>query len=197
MDELLKRIAEIRKSKGLTQTQVSEKIGNKGVARNSYNKIETGKTELTVNHLIKIAGALGVSVVSLIDPDAQSKDYFQELNSKIESLEKRVNEKEEVITLQSKLLNNFKSAIIQSLTIAEFKSIQLMSHKANELDNADLVTKSIKYSNAFFLMILLDNDLIDKKDIESYNEDRRDKFESFLKELAKESKSTKDPQKPK
>lgn len=110
MDELLKRISEIRKSKGLTQTQISEKIGVKGVARNSYNKIETGKTELTVNHLIKIAGALGVSVVSLIDPDAQSKGYFKELNAKIESLEEQLNDKRQIIDFlsdRSEVLKDF------------------------------------------------------------------------------------------
>ena len=42
---------------------------------------------------MKLPVALGVSPVSLIDPDAKSMDYFQELNNKIESLEKAINEK--------------------------------------------------------------------------------------------------------
>jgi transcriptional regulator with XRE-family HTH domain len=98
MVAILSKIVEARKSKGLTQNDICEKIG---IARNNYSKIETGKTELTVNHLIKIAGALSVSVVSLIDPGAQSKDYFKELNAKIESLEEQLNDKRQIIDFLS------------------------------------------------------------------------------------------------
>lgn len=198
MDEMLKRIAEIRKSKGLTQTQVSEKIGTKGVARNSYNKIETGKTELTVNHLIKIAGALGVSVVSLIDPDAQSKDYFQELNSKIEALQKTIQEKDEFIALQKKLYSNFKSTIIQSLSIAELKSMQFMAYKIaeKEIDTVDLIIESIKSALTFILMMLRDNDFIDEKDLDYHKKNRKENFELLVKELKEEAKQATTPLKP-
>ncbi|MCX6221288.1 MAG: helix-turn-helix transcriptional regulator [Bacteroidia bacterium] len=194
MDEVFKRIADIRKSKGLTQRQICEKIG---IAQNNYSKIETGITELTVDHLNKIAGALGVSVVSLIDPDSQSMDYFQELNSKIEALQKTILEKDEFIALQKKLYGNFKSTIIQSISIAELKSMQFMAYKIaeKEIDTVDLIIESIKSALTFILMMLRDNDFIDEKDLDYHKKNRKENFELLVKELKEEAKQATTPQK--
>ncbi|MCL6103942.1 MAG: helix-turn-helix transcriptional regulator [Bacteroidetes bacterium] len=183
MDELLKRIAEIRKSKGLTQTQVSEKIGVKGVARNSYNKIETGKTELTVNHLIKIAGALGVSVVSLIDPDAQPKDYFQELNAKIEALEKTIREKDEYILIQKHNVNNIKTYIVVFLSMAQNRALNIIAEKFEKLTQKEEMMFAINYTNKYYLEFLKAHDIIGQKDIDLYIENQREYFHIDLEKL--------------
>lgn len=57
-----KRIAEVRKSKGLTQSQLAERV-NMSVVTIAY--IETGKRWVRLATLDKIAQALGVSVAEL------------------------------------------------------------------------------------------------------------------------------------
>lgn len=57
-----KRIAEVRKSKGITQSQLAERV-NMSVVTIAY--IETGKRWVRLATLDKIARALDVSVVEL------------------------------------------------------------------------------------------------------------------------------------
>lgn len=54
-----KRIAELRKAKGLTQAQLAEKTG---FPRSNIGRIETGKYSVGLDVLAKIAEALGASV---------------------------------------------------------------------------------------------------------------------------------------
>lgn len=54
-----KRIAELRKAKGLTQAQLAEKTG---FPRSNIGRIETGKYSVGLDVLAKIASALGASV---------------------------------------------------------------------------------------------------------------------------------------
>ena len=53
------RLRELRKSNGLTQDQLSRKSG---VHRTSIARYETGRNGMSEKNLIRIAGALGVSV---------------------------------------------------------------------------------------------------------------------------------------
>lgn len=67
------RLKEIRKQRGLTQTEVANKIG---VAQNTYSQYENGKREMDTVTLCKIADALNVTVDYLIGHPvyAQNKD---------------------------------------------------------------------------------------------------------------------------
>lgn len=57
------RIKEIRESKGITQTELSEKSG---ITRTTIWKLETGAEEVTTSRtLAKIADALNVSIADL------------------------------------------------------------------------------------------------------------------------------------
>lgn len=57
-------IREARKSKGLTQKELGEKLG---VVEATVNGYETGRQNLTVNTLYKIAKALDVSLRVFLD----------------------------------------------------------------------------------------------------------------------------------
>lgn len=59
------RIAEILKSKGMTQTDLAERIG---ISRVGLSKAINGNTTITT--LRKIAGALGVPVPELFAPQS-------------------------------------------------------------------------------------------------------------------------------
>lgn len=61
------RIKAIRKTRGLSQQEVANKIG---IDRAQYSRVETGKSEPTITSLTKIAQALEVSVTDFFSEDA-------------------------------------------------------------------------------------------------------------------------------
>ena len=189
MDDLIKRIVEARKSRGLTQSDISKKIG---ISRNSYTKIETGITELTIDHLIKISGALGVSVVSLIDPDAQSKDYFQELNTKIEFLEKQIHDKEELVSLQKQNSLKYNSIIIHAILLVEEKSILNFGKKIRDAQQAVLLTEFIESWGHFYLGLLQELGYLSGQEIEFYTQARKKRASEIYGEMLKKLPGTKD-----
>ena len=60
VDPYLKKIGEtikkVRKEKGLTQKQIAEKLG---VSQQFFSRIESGKENITLKYLVKIASLLG------------------------------------------------------------------------------------------------------------------------------------------
>lgn len=64
--ELGKRIAELRKKKGWTQLEFAEKLN---IQRTALTRIELGKVNSTINMLRKIAKALDVKMIELLDID--------------------------------------------------------------------------------------------------------------------------------
>lgn len=69
INEILKRIISVRKSKGFTQKQLSEHLG---ICQFNYLKVEKGTTELTINRLIQIAEFLQVDPAYFLKNDNDS-----------------------------------------------------------------------------------------------------------------------------
>ncbi|MCA0231895.1 MAG: helix-turn-helix domain-containing protein [Bacteroidetes bacterium] len=80
----LENIKATRKAKGLTQQEMSDKIG---MAKNNYGKVENGQIELTINRLYQIADILGVSVVSLLGESTGDASTLEELKRDYKKLE--------------------------------------------------------------------------------------------------------------
>lgn len=80
----LENIKAVRKSKGLTQVDMSEHLG---LTKNNYGKVENGQVELTINRLYQIADILGVSVVSLLGESTGDTNSLEELKRDYEKLE--------------------------------------------------------------------------------------------------------------
>jgi transcriptional regulator with XRE-family HTH domain len=59
-----RKIAEIRKGRGQTQAEVSERLG---IATRSYQQIELGKQNLTLKTMVKIANLLEVPMSQLLE----------------------------------------------------------------------------------------------------------------------------------
>ncbi len=59
----LRRLCEIRKSKGLTQDEMARKLGYKG--KSGYCQLEKGKVRMSLETAQKIADILGEDVVSI------------------------------------------------------------------------------------------------------------------------------------
>lgn len=81
--EVSKNIKRVREAKKLSQKEVISAIGM-GAAQ--YSRIENGKTDPSVNTLIKIAKALGVSMAELFT----DKDVLKDVNSIDTTLMERV-----------------------------------------------------------------------------------------------------------
>lgn len=90
------KIKATRLKKNFSQSDMAEKMN---IALLNYGKIERGVTELSVKRLYEIANILDVSVNELLNDSAQSMD-----NSKVNELEKRILELEEIVSLQRQLL---------------------------------------------------------------------------------------------
>ncbi|MFN8349433.1 MAG: helix-turn-helix transcriptional regulator [Spirosomataceae bacterium] len=89
-------IKSIRKSKGITQVEIAEKLG---IGQSNYTYLENRGEKLTIEQLESIAGALGVSVVELLTGEPQK---VQE--------DERVEELENKLRLQERLLLFFQNA---------------------------------------------------------------------------------------
>jgi transcriptional regulator with XRE-family HTH domain len=61
------KLSEARKSKGLTQQQLADRVGTHFV---TISKLERGKMQLTADWIIKLAKALDVTVAEIFSPPA-------------------------------------------------------------------------------------------------------------------------------
>ncbi|MBD2753753.1 helix-turn-helix domain-containing protein [Spirosoma validum] len=57
-------IREARKAKGLTQKELGAKLG---VSESTFNQYESGKQNLTIETLERVANAIGVDIKALIN----------------------------------------------------------------------------------------------------------------------------------
>lgn len=85
--EIGKRIATIRKQKGLSQKELSEKIGLKSVQ--GLQKIEYGDFHPKKETLQKIAKVLGVSIIELDDELKETVDRWNQEHD-VETLSEEV-----------------------------------------------------------------------------------------------------------
>jgi transcriptional regulator with XRE-family HTH domain len=72
--EYLDRIKKRRSKLGITQAEISKKLG---MAQNNYGKLERGETEMSVKRLVEIAEVLDVTLDDLLYPDRVSNRNFQ------------------------------------------------------------------------------------------------------------------------
>lgn len=61
---VLRVIVESRKARGLEQKHMAHKMG---IAQSSYSRIETGKTELSLDAILCVAGELNVAPSALLE----------------------------------------------------------------------------------------------------------------------------------
>jgi transcriptional regulator with XRE-family HTH domain len=62
-----RRIAELRRERGLTQERLAERLG---IAANALQRIELGMQNLTVRSLVRLANGFGVPLAALCEPPA-------------------------------------------------------------------------------------------------------------------------------
>jgi transcriptional regulator with XRE-family HTH domain len=62
-----RRVAELRRARGLTQEQFAERLG---IAANALQRIELGMQNLTIRSLVRLANGLGVPLAMLFEAPA-------------------------------------------------------------------------------------------------------------------------------
>lgn len=83
-------IKAIRKSKGITQIEIAEKLG---IGQSNYTYLENRGEKLTIEQIEAIAGALGVSVMELLTGEPQTgqdSERVKELEKDINDLERGI-----------------------------------------------------------------------------------------------------------
>lgn len=104
-DELLlqlgARVRKLRQIRGLTQCELAEQCGYQSNTSNStINKIESGKSDVPVSRLVKLAEVLGVSVSFLMgEGDKEEEANYFAKNNAMRLMKKKLSssEQEELI----------------------------------------------------------------------------------------------------
>jgi transcriptional regulator with XRE-family HTH domain len=101
MIKVYDNILKLRKSKGLSQLDVSEKLG---INQDTYSKLERGKIQLTIERLHQISEILGVSVDDILHykEDTLTK---ADLEIKVRYLETQNKLLEQMLINQATLIN--------------------------------------------------------------------------------------------
>ncbi|MCC5943443.1 MAG: helix-turn-helix transcriptional regulator [Bernardetiaceae bacterium] len=91
-EEILKNLKRIREEKGFKQEDISDYLG---VSRQTYNKLESGKSELSIQKLEKILAHLNVELSELItqkqeNPNKEILEDIRQIKNKIEEIEKKL-----------------------------------------------------------------------------------------------------------
>lgn len=98
------RLKDVRKNAGLTQAQLSEKLG---ITAQSYSQYETGKRNPKSETVQKIAKALGVDV-DVLNPTKEERELFEKAANSITDEQKyKIEEKRlsNLIKHKEKMLN--------------------------------------------------------------------------------------------
>lgn len=105
------RIKELRKRKGMSQTELASLMGYKD--HSTLAKVETGINDITIETLYKYAKVLGVDVSTILNIDSQkssiSNKNFSNNSSIIPYSSKYFNETAELISLFRVTLRKFKN----------------------------------------------------------------------------------------
>ena len=82
MDNISKRILEIRETKKIKQFEIAEKLN---IEPSNYSRLEKRGEKLTIEQLKQIAASLGVGLNELLDIEVKNND-----TKKVAELEKRI-----------------------------------------------------------------------------------------------------------
>lgn len=143
METFNEKIKRIRKSLGLTQVNVCEKIG---ITQPSFASIESGKTtSITIDLGKQIAQALGVTFYELFDI-AQNKEKEEALLDEIERLKELISEQKKMIAFRSEQFEFYKQTYVliyqQSFMITE-RMIDLLVDQFIKIRNEPNFTISV------------------------------------------------------
>lgn len=144
--DIMKKIIELRKQKGITQSSMAEKLG---IAPNNYGKIENEKTELSVNRLNQITEILGVSFLELMTGEPQKIEdtgKIREIEDRLKLVEGILKDKEEIIRFKNQEIEFVESHFSKFIYSRIAKKVYEKGYSRQILFNGETV-KTIQYFN--------------------------------------------------
>jgi putative transcriptional regulator len=88
-EEILSKLRQVRKEKGVSQDEIAKEIG---VSRHTYLAMENGKQEFSLQRLEKVIKFLDINIFDLVEKnDDRSEKISQEINEiqrKLDELKK-------------------------------------------------------------------------------------------------------------
>lgn len=109
---ILYQIKQLRLKNRLSQYDIAEKIC---VSQPVYSKLETGKTALDIDQLIRIAEALGVNFLDLISPDSNKPQLSDQFSTLLNGIQQQQQQQQLEISKQLFLVQQQVSQEIQDL----------------------------------------------------------------------------------
>jgi len=110
---ILYQIKQLRLKNRLSQYDIAEKIC---VSQPVYSKLETGKTALDIDQLIRIAEALGVNFLDLISPDSNKPQLSDQFSTLLNGIQQQQQQQQQLeISKQLFLVQQQVSQEIQDL----------------------------------------------------------------------------------
>lgn len=137
---LLDNIRTIRKAKGLTQIDMSERLG---LTKNNYGKVENGQVELTVKRLYQIADILGVNAVTLLGEDVGDSRKIAELENKVIELEAQNEARKAELDRANQTIQAFAVMITKPIE-AISRAIAASKEKTENKDESPILTEEQK-----------------------------------------------------
>ena len=125
MNKLYTSIKAIRISKGITQDEISEKLS---MTQGNYTRIESGKTQLTIERIEQLANIFEMSVTALIQYD---KDNLTESKGDVEYLLKHIDKLEKETLALNKRNEETKEDKYMSFDFLK-REIEVLKSKAKE-----------------------------------------------------------------
>lgn len=148
--DIMEKIIELRKSKGLTQSLMAEKLG---IAPNNYGKIEKGHTELSVSRLNQIADILNVSLSELLIGEKQAthnEERLKELEVYLNHWKELAEERGKKNKSLEKSLKGITEILLEELEERAFLWIQ----GTNKEDHVNV--KSLKWHQLITILKVLE-----------------------------------------
>lgn len=102
MKKIIDRIIVFRKEKGFTQKEMAEKLG---VSVVSYNKIERGETQLSIEKVYNIATVLNIDPATLLYPNFDQVKYNENLKKEVARLSKENSLLNKTVDVQQNLIS--------------------------------------------------------------------------------------------
>ena len=98
-NSIKENIRQIRKSKGLTQEEMAHRMG---ISLTAYRDLEKGATGIVNSNISKIAEITGISTAEVLGYSEQSQtvtvnDVKAEYNSRIDTMQTRINDLEKIV----------------------------------------------------------------------------------------------------
>lgn len=193
METVGEKIKRIRKSKGISQYIVAESCR---IKQSSYANIESGKTQnITIEIGKGISLALGVNFAELFEIEpaksieaAEVMKKNEELTCLIETLDKTIQGKDEIIQLQKQHISHLKYSIIAALSVAEQSALSglIAAIEDGKMSMAESISCGVLLTATQYVEILENQQILSSRELEVFRKMEQKGIKEMIKRIEKD-----------